>query len=270
MKKSIFAIAALLLASGVSSTALAALGDDAQEAVGLERGISLSGLTGLMHTISPYTSGTGINATVNGLMQPTTTGNQMILQPSVTIGIGQRLEISGRTALVSAPGVSEVGDTEVFVKYKFRSLGEVMPSMALVASVILPTASAGTVADVNTGSGRLFLVAGGDAQVSDNTIVGIYFNAGFNYIDPGLGTQNDYLSYALGVMAPISDDDRLHGYIEFSSNNGKSGLPTPLGGSDGGHFQIGARYTTRLLKITAGVETGWSTPVVYAGVTVGF
>ena len=269
MKKSIFAIAALLLASGVSSTAMAALGSDSQEVVGLERGISLSGMTGLMHTISPYTSGTGINATLNGLMQPTTTGNQVILQPSATIGIGQRLEISGRTALVSAPGVSEVGDTEIFVKYKFRSLGEVMPAMALVASVILPTASAATAADVNTSSGRLLLVAGGDAQVSDNTIIGVYFNAGFNYIDPGLGTQNDYLTYSLGVMAPISDDNRLHGYIEFNSNQGKSAV-TPLGGSDGGHLQIGARYATRLLKITAGVETGWSTPVVYAGVTVGF
>lgn len=270
MKKSFFAITALLLASGVSFTAMAAVSDESYEAQGIEHGISESGLTGLTHVISPYTIGTGISGTVNAGMQPVAgTGNTVILYPSVTIGLGSRLEFSGRTALINAPGISTNGDTEFSVKYRFRSLGETMPAMALVATAILPTAGAGA-EDVNTASGRIFVVAGGDVQVTDNTIMAIYANFGVNFIDPGEATQNNYNTYGLGIMAPISDDNRLHAYLEYNMNHGKT-TNTIIGRDGNGHLTVGARYSTKLLKISVGVEDGWlGSNVIVAGVTVGF
>jgi len=269
MNKPIFAITAFLLAFGVSSTAIAAVADESYEVERIERGISESGLTGLTHAISPYTMGTGIAGTVNGGMQPVSgVGNTILLYPSVTIGLGSRLEFSARTVLASAPGFSAVGDTEFSAKYRFRSLGEIMPAMALVTTVILPTANNVGATDVNTASGRIFVVAGGDVQATDNAVVGIYGNVGANFIDPGLATQNNYYTYSLGIMAPISDDNRLHAYIEYNVNPGKT-TNTVIGRDWNGHLTLGARYTTKLLKFSAGVETGWSSAVLVAGVTFG-
>ena len=272
MNKPIFAIAGLLALLGLPTNVFAAeLGSQSYEAEGIEHGISESGLTGLTHVISPYTMGYGLAATVNGGIQPQAgVGNAIILYPAVTLGLGSRIELSARTALVNTPTVSSaIGDTEFSAKYRFRSLGETMPAMAVVATVILPTANNAASTDVNTASGRIFVVAGGDVQVSDNTVIGIYANVGANFIDPGEATQNNYMSYGLGIMAPISDDNRLHGYIEFNTNPGKT-TNTAIGRDWNGHLTLGARYTTKLLKISAGVENGWAGTVLVAGVTVGF
>lgn len=271
MKKSIFAIAGLLLVFGLPTQVYAAdIANRSYEAEGLEHGISESGLTGLTHVISPYTIGTGIAGTINAGMQPISgTGNTVILYPSVTFGLGSRLELSGRTALINSPALSTNGDTEISIKYRFRSLGEAMPAMALVATAILPTAGGGA-EDVNTASGRVFLVAGGDVQVTENAIIGIYANFGVNWIDPGLATQNNYNTYGLGIMAPLGDNDRFRGYIEYNMNHGKTSN-TIIGRDWNGHMTVGVRYVTKLLKVSVGFENGWSgSDVMMGGVTFGF
>ena len=267
MNKSIFAIIAFFLASGVSSSALAeTMGSESYQAEDVYHGISESGLTGLGMTVSPYTMGTGISASVNVFAEPTTGGTAVITMPSVTLGLGNSVELSARTALVTAPGLSEVGDTEVSAKYRFRAMSESMPSMAIVASAYLPTASNAAVADVSAVSGRIMVVAGGEAQVSDTTVVGMYLNYSHFLIDPGTATQVTYDIANVGLMIPISDDQRLQGMLEAFLPSGKPTVTTMLGGTNP-HYRIGLRYATRFLKVTAGVETGWVGAAVTGGVT---
>lgn len=266
MNKPFFAIAGLLIAIGVPSGAMAAPLNETFEAEGIYHGISESGLTGLGYTVSPYTLGTGISATVNGIAQPTAGGTIVIAEPSATIGLGKSIELAARTALVTAPGYSEVGDTEVSAKYKFRDLGETMPAMAIAATVILPTASNVTAADVNNISGRIMVIAGGEVQVTDNAIVGLYFNYSENIIDPGAATQYSYQVADFGLMVPISDDKRLQGMFEAHVPYLKPGVTTMLGGPQK-TYRVGLRYAGRFLKLTAGLETGWSSTVLTAGAT---
>jgi len=265
MRKSIFAIASLVFAIGVPLQASAAL-DETYEADSVYRGISESGLTGLGMTISPYTMGTGISATVNVFAEPTTGGTAIITMPSATLGLGRSIELSARTALITAPAVSEVGDTEVSAKYRFRSMSESMPSMAIAVSAILPTASNAAVADVNSVSGSITVIAGGEAQVSETTVVGMYLNYSHYIIDPGTATQATYQIGKLGLMIPISDDQRMQGMLEAYLPTNKPTVTSMLGGTEP-HYRIGLRYATRFLKITGGVETGWVGTAVTGGVT---
>ena len=267
MNKPFFAIAAFLLAFGVSSETLAAeVGDQSYEAEGIYHGISESGLTGLGFTVSPYTLGTGLSASANVIAEATTGGTILITEPSVTLGLGKSIEISARTALVTAPGLSELGDTEISAKYRFRALSETMPSMAIAASVILPTATNASVADVNELSGRLMVIAGGEVQVTDNMIVGMYVNYTETLVDPGSATQYSYQSANVGLMVPISDDKKLQGMFEAYLPTRKPTTTTLLGGSQS-HYRLGLRYAGRFLKITGGIETGWVGTTVTGGVT---
>ena len=267
MNKPIFAIIAFFLATGVSSNALAAsIENESYEAEGVYHGISESGLTGLGMTVSPYTMGTGISATVNAFGEPTTGGTYLALMPSVTLGVGKNIEFSARTALVTAPGISEVGDIEISAKYKFRSLGETMPAMAIAASAFLPTATNASVADVSATSGKIMVIIGGEAQVTDTAVVGMYLNYSHYIIDPGTATQVTYQITNLGLMIPLSDDQKMQGMLEAYLPTNKPFVTTMIGGVNP-HYRIGLRYAGRFLKITAGVETGWVGTAVTGGVT---
>ena len=109
-------------------------------------------------------------------------------------------------------------------------------------------------------------VAGGEAQVSDNVVMGTYFNMTANFIDPGQATQNNYISSNLGFMMPISDNNKLQGFIDSRFVSGKT-TPT-ISEADGVYYMIGLRYTGRFLKITGGIEEGGAVAKVIAGVTL--
>jgi len=253
MNKSFIAISAILLAVGASSPVYSAeLSDQTYQADNVEQGFTTTGLTGLYRTISPYSKGTGISATAYSVLTPASGGSTVVTPLSATIGLGRNVEISGVTRLYSAPGVTATGDTDIYTKFSFRSLGERMPAMALVLGATLPTASNAAAQDVTAASGHIIVSMGGETNVSDNWVVGMYANAGYHLIDPGTGSQNSYTSYSLGVMVPISDNQKLQGYAEIHSVYGKTAAT--VSDAPGNEVIFGLRLATRFLKIMGGID----------------
>jgi len=252
MKKSYFA-AALILLLGLPLQSMAA--EDSYEAEGVYHGTAVNGMTGLYYTTSPYTVGTGISAAAYVEMASTTTTTTLVTPATVTIGLGN-VEFSAATRLYSdsASSVSATGDTEVYAKWKFRSLGESMPAMALAIGGTLPTATNAAARDVNQVGYKLMFIAGGDVQASTDTVIGTYFNLVYNAIDPGQATDEKYLTANFGLMMPISDNNKLQMFIDTRNNTAKSAA-TIGDGTPGTTLMIGFRYTGRFLKILAGVNT---------------
>jgi len=264
MKKSYFAAAVfLLLVTPLQSMAAG----ESYEAEGLNRGTGDTGLTGLYYTVSPETQGTGITVGAYGIVQPTAAGNNVITPATVTLGLGKNVEVSAVTRLIATPATSGTGDTEVYAKYKFRSLGETMPAMAIAIGAILPTSSAAALQDVNTLGAKFMVIAGGDAQVSEEAVIGIYFNMAANFFDPGQAAQEKFLSANMGFMAPISDDHKLQAFLDIRTISGKT---TPTQNyTDGTSFMLGLRYAARFMNVSAGIEKGNGEARIMGGVSFG-
>lgn len=253
MNKSYFAIAGLFMMLGASFGANAE--SRSYEAEGIYRGTAENGLTGLYYTASPYTVSTGLAVGAYGIVQPVAgSGNNIITPVNATLGLGSRIEFSAMTRLVSLPGVAATGDTEAYAKYQFRSLGETMPAMAIAVGGILPTATDPAAADVNTIGGKLIVMMGGDAQLSESAITGIYFNISANFFDPGAATQDNFIGTNFGLMIPISDNQKMQGFVDIRNITGKV-TPT-LNYADGTTTLVGLRYAARFMKITGAVEFG--------------
>jgi len=267
MRKSIFAIVGVMLYVAAPSAAMAE-SNVSYEADDVYRGTSTTGLTGLYHTVSPYTSGTGISATAYGVITPTPGGSTLITPVSANIGLGKGFELSAVTRLYSAPGITATGDTDFYAKYKFRSLRETVPSMALALGVTLPTATNAAAEDVTALSGHVLVIMGGEVNVAEDWVVGLYANFGAHFIDPSAASQNNYSSINLGMMVPISDDQHLQGFAEYRDNTGKAAAT--VSGAPGRDYVLGLRFATRFLKITGGIEKGdgAANTTVFGGLTL--
>lgn len=251
MRKTIFAIVGLALILAMPAGAVAA-SKNIYEVDEIQRATGENGLTGLYYTASPYTAGTGLSANVHVVASSIAGTFTTVTPASITLGLGDSIEISGASRLYSSGGVTAIGDSEFNFKYSFRSHSEVMPAMALGLGVILPTSNNVAASDVTSLSGKIMMILGGEANVSDTTVVGMYINATAYLIDWGQASQDNYLGFNFGLMAPISDNQRMQGFFEARNIQGKTG-PT-LSGDNGYTLMLGLRYATRFLKITGGVE----------------
>jgi len=245
MKKSLFAVIGLLLVLffPASSKAEPAAGWVAE---GVERGINSSGLTGLFLTNSAYTVGKG-RFTLTG----NSVSSSIVVTPiSLTIGLSDTVEIAGTGKLFQSGSTTGSGDSDVYIKWRFKTQGEFSPAMALVAGVTLPSASNAIAQETSNMNTKLMLLASAEARLTETMAIGLYMDL------QGIRTDWATTHYVanVGMMIPISDNDRLQFITEASV---VSGLAAPvLTVSDGSSVIVGLRYASRSFKLSGGAEMG--------------
>lgn len=245
MKKSLIAVAGLMLAFLLPAS-LKAEQSSGWVAEGVERGINTSGLTGLFLTNSAYTIGKG-RFTLSG----NSVSSSIVLTPvSLTIGLSDTVEIAGTAKLFQAGSNTGSGDSDVYIKWRFKTQGEYSPAMALAAGVTLPSASNAIAQETTTMNTKLMLLASAEARLTETMAIGFYLDL------QGIRTDWAATHYVgnLGMMIPISDNDRLQFITEASV---VSGLAAPVLTVDNGSSVIvGLRYASRNLKVSGGAEMG--------------
>lgn len=253
MNKKLLLVLGLLGSMLLSSGAQAALSRGGEwEAQGVQRAYNIYGLTGLYYSTSPYGlpfghfsfSASTISDDVFGTITPI----------SVGFGLTDRFEIAITGKLVDSGGTTGVGDTDIYAKYRFRTQTQYLPAMAIMVGVTSPTSTFVAANETDVQTTKISLIAGSEARVTETMVIGFYLELQGIFRDSGQPTADRYTNINLGMMMPISDDDKLQLLIDTHTTTGKT-IPT-LGESDGSRVAMGIRYNTRLLKYSMGVETG--------------
>lgn len=217
------------------------------------RSANIGGLTGLIHMDSAYTLRGGevqINA---GFTTETAAGvDYQTIPIALTFGVGDNKE----WALVSryinpSVGTAGMGGAELKYKWRFRKQSEYLPASSLAFGLLLPAGET-ALNQVTTWGATGSLIFASEANLTDNSYIGMYLDLSATSIDPGEPTAQTYSDNSIGLLFPISNDNRLQLILEYGAINGRTFAY--LGSTNYSAFTWGLRYASDTLKMTLGAE----------------
>jgi hypothetical protein len=235
----------------------------------INRPPNIQGLTGLMVMNSAFTQPAGTLA-VGGsvLFEDSDKPNYHIIQAPITLTLGITDTIEAGIKMkyvdydIATPKAREggLGDSEVAVKWRWKTHSATSPELAIGLAGILPTGSDSKgLNDVTHWGAKFMVMASSETRIFSNSFLGLYVEAQAVYID-GVGsshktiTQDKYGVLNAGVLLPISTDNRLQAMIELNDTLFKRINNTPLAEGDQIGITPALRYVTKTLNFTAGAQ----------------
>jgi hypothetical protein len=220
------------------------------------RASNSSASTGLVHMNSAYTIRDGEMSINLGFASETDSGSgtDYIHVPlAITYGITDKTEFGLTAKYINASaGPSGMAGGEAKMKWRFRNQSEYLPAMSLAFSLMFPAGDA-ALNEVNSWGARLNFLMASEAQITDNSYIGMYVDVGATSINDSATGPDDYLNADFGLLFPISDDKRLQLMLEFNSISGRTN--TYLGTGDYNAITPGLRYASEGFKLTLGAQS---------------
>jgi len=217
------------------------------------RSVNTGGLTGLIHMDSAYTVRGGEVQVTTGFTTESGGGvDYQSIPLALTFGVGDNKE----WALVSryinpSVGTAGMGGAELNYKWRFRKQSEYLPASSLAFGLLLPAGEA-ALNQVTTYGATGSLIFASEANLTDNTYIGMYLDLSATSIDPGEPTAQTYSDNSIGLLFPISNDNRLQLILEYNVIGGRTFAY--LGSTNYSAFTWGLRYASDTLKMSLGAE----------------
>jgi hypothetical protein len=235
----------------------------------INRSPNIQGLTGLMVMNSAFTQPAGTLAVGGSVMfEDSNKPDYRIIQAPVTLtyGITDMIEAGIKIKYVDydimTPKASEggLGDSEVAVKWRWKTHSATFPELAIGLAGILPTGSESKgLNDVTHWGAKFMVMASSETRIFDNSFLGLYIEAQAVYIDGLSGykktsTQDQYGIINAGVLLPVSTNNRLQAMLELNDTLYKRNTKTALGEGDQLSITPALRYVTDSMCFTAGAQ----------------
>ncbi len=185
---------------------------------------------------------------------------------TLTFGITETIEAGIKTKYVdyerATPRASKsgLGDTELAVKWRWDTHSVTFPELAVGLAGIMPTASDSKgLNDVTNWGVKVMALATSETRISDGSFLGIYLESQAVFIDgfsAGHTTsmQDRYGVVNVGVLLPLSTDNRFQAMIELSKTLGRAHYKTALAEGDQLGITPALRYVSDALSFTAGAQ----------------
>jgi hypothetical protein len=231
----------------------------------INRPPNIQGLTGLMVTNSAFTRPAGTLAVGASVMiEDSEEPNYSVIQTPITLtfGITDTIEAGMKMKYVnySKSKESGLGDSELAVKWRWKTHSPTSPELAVGLAGIIPTASdSKRLNDVTNWGVKFMVLASSETRISSNSFLGLYLETQAVFIDGfsrGLttGTQDRYGVINAGVLLPISTNNRFQAMLELNDTLGKRRARTLV--AEGNQLGItpALRYVTDTLSVTAGAQ----------------
>jgi hypothetical protein len=231
----------------------------------INRPPNIQGLTGLMVTNSAFTRPAGTLAVGGSAMiEDSGKPDYSVIQVPITLtfGITETIEAGFKAKYVNYGKNTEagLGDTELAVKWRGQTHSSTFPELAVGMAGILPTASESKgLNDVKNWGVKVIALATSETSIASGSVLGIYletqavFIDGFSY-GKKTNTQDRYGVINVGVLLPVSTNNRFQTMIELSDTLGKKRSRTALGEGDQMSITPALRYVTDTLSVTAGAQ----------------
>lgn len=232
------------------------------------RSANTGAMTGLVHMNSAYTVRDGEMQFNIGLTSETVAGTTYTQAPlAITYGLSNTTEF-GIVAryITTSTGTAGLGGGEMKLKWRFRKQTEYLPATSLSFGLIAPSGPA-ALNEVSSWGARLNFLAASEASITDTGYIGMYLDIGTTAIDPGSPTAQNYMDASIGLLFPVSDDNRLQAMLEFNSISGRT--IAYLGSTNYTAITPGIRYASKSFKMTLGSEVR-STNTTKTTFTLGF
>jgi hypothetical protein len=189
-----------------------------------------------------------------------------IIQAPVTLtfGITDMIEAGIKIKYVDydimTPKASEggFGDSEVAVKWRWKTHSATSPELAIGLAGIIPTGSEPKgLNDVTNWGAKFMVMASSETKIFTNSFLGLYLEAQAVYIDEGntkTSTQDRYGVINAGVLLPVSTNNRLQIMLELNDTLYKNNTKTALAEGDQLGITPALRYVTDSMCFTAGAQ----------------
>lgn len=251
------------------------------EIVVINRPVNIQGLTGLLFTNSAYTQPAGsFTFGLSAIGEDSDVPDYSIVQGggTVTIGITDRIEVGIKGKMIAtnlgSTTTREVGtgDTDLLLKWRFSSQGEIMPALAFGLGWTIPSDSEKGFSEVKYEGIKLMVIATGENRVLDDGFIGVYLEGQAVFIDQLHKTgqspyKEKYGVINAGLLFPISDDNRVQFLLEYNAVVKKDIITLQDGNYNG--VTAGLRFVTENFNISLGMqhlnrETSTPSPAVAA------
>jgi len=233
----------------------------------INRPPNIQGLTGLIMTNSAFTLPAGsIAIGVSALIEDSKVPEYRIIQTplTITVGLTDTIEAGIKAKYVSyditSPKTTEsgLGDTEVALKWRWKTHSATSPELAIGVAGIIPTADETKGLNEVTDWGAKFMVmATSETKIFNNSFLGIYLEAQAVFIDGfsagyATSTQDRYGVLNAGLLLPISPNNHLQAMLELNKTLKARGASPDASNQTG--ITPALRYVTESLSITAGAQ----------------
>ncbi len=241
--------------------------DGDHELVVINRPVNVFGLTGLLFTNSAYTQPAGrVALGISAVGENSDTPNFSIVQggASLTIGITDRLEVGVRGTMVGtnlgSSSTTEIGtgDTDVLVKWRFKSQGDTLPALALGLGWTFPTGDEKKgFTEIKYEGIKVMALATSEKRILDDSFIGVYLEAQavLNdqlHQDTKTSFKDQYGVINAGLLFPISDDNDLQFIFEYNRVFKKD--ITTLYERDYSALTPGLRFVTERFNLSIGLQ----------------
>lgn len=239
----------------------------------VNRPVNMQGLTGLLFTNSAYTQPAGsVTFGLSGLGERNSDLNYTLAQGtgSITVGLTNRLEaaVRGKTIGLKIGGftgdvperTTGQGDTDVLLKWRFSSQGEIVPAFALGLSWTFPTGDTEKgFSEIDYERIKLMLIATGENRVLTHDFVGVYIEAQAVYDDElhrkdhlDSPYKDRYGVVNAGILFPLTSEHNLQFLFEYTKVFNKDLVFL----YDGNYTGVvpGLRFVTDDFNFTVGVQ----------------
>lgn len=217
------------------------------------RAANIGAMTGLIRMNSAYTVRDGELQVNVGLATESGGGTNYAQAPlTITYGLSDNKEIGLLARYISpSNGAAGLGGAEVKFKWRFRRQTEYLPATAIMFGIMLPSGPA-AINEVSSWGLKVHGLASSEANVTDTFFIGMYMDVGVSAIDPGTATGDLYYEASIGLLFPISDDNRLQAMLEYNTISGR--VVPYLGNTNYSAITPGLRYASKSFKSTMGAE----------------
>ena len=233
----------------------------------VNRPANVQGLTGLIITNSAYTQPKG--RIVMGLATIAENSKEpdfSIIQgiATVTAGVTDRIEFGLKAQMVatnvgsSTTRETGAGDTDLLLKWRISTQGEVLPAIALGLGYTLPTGdSEKGFQSAEHASARLMVIGTSEQDMPGDYFIGIYFEGQLVYSDLDRGAEpkpyaEKYGVFNAGLLFPLTDGRSLQAILEYNTVVKKNN--PSVYEQNYSAVMPGLRYVTENLNISLGVQ----------------
>ncbi len=237
------------------------------ELVVINRAVNVFGLTGLLFTNSAYTQPAGrVAIGLSAVGENSDTPNFSVVQggASLTIGITDRLEVGVRGTMVgtnlgsSSTTETGTGDSDVFVKWRFKSQGDTLPALAVGFGWTFPTGDEKKgFTEIKYEGIKMMVLATSEKKILDDSFIGVYLegqvvlNDQFHE-DTKTPFKDQYGVVNAGLLFPISDDNELQFMFEYNRVFKKDVVT--LFEQDYSALTPGLRFVTERFSLSLGLQ----------------
>ena len=174
------------------------------------------------------------------------------------IELGLRAQMVATNVGSSATRETGAGDTDLLLKWRISTQGEILPAIALGLGCTLPTGNASKgFQSAEHASARLMVIGTSEQEMPGDYFIGIYFEGQIVYSDLDRGAEpkpyaDKYGVFNAGLLFPLTGDRSLQAIFEYNAVV-KKDIPSVYE-QDHKSLMPGLRYVTDRLNVSLGVQ----------------